>query len=165
WLEDNIGPLLQREHDALTYAIEHSCRNKAAVVASDEREQGLRAILNLGHTFGHAIETHTGYRNWLHGEAVAVGMVMAAEFSQRCGWINAEEVMRVRNLIEAAGLPVAPPADMNADIFLQHMQRDKKTKNGRIRLVLLQSLGNAVITADYSAESLRDFLDTPPAAA
>jgi 3-dehydroquinate synthase len=160
WLEVNMAALLSRDDDALIHAVEHSCRAKAAIVASDEREQGVRALLNLGHTFGHAIETHTGYGSWLHGEAVAAGMAMAAEFSHRCGWLSAEDVMRIRSLIRAAGLPLAPPANMTADIFLQHMQRDKKVQNGRIRLVLLKAIGDAVVTDDYSPELLRDFLQT-----
>lgn len=166
WLEDNMNALLARDHDALVHAIEHSCRTKAAIVASDEREQGVRALLNLGHTFGHAIETHTAYSGWLHGEAVAAGMAMAAEFSRRRGWLRIEDVMRIRGLIRAAGLPLAPPPDMTADIFLRHMQRDKKVQNGRIRLVLLKAIGDAVVTDDYPPELLREFLQnaTAPAA-
>jgi 3-dehydroquinate synthase len=161
WLEDNMSALLARDDQALIHAIEHSCRTKAAIVASDEREQGVRALLNLGHTFGHAIETHTGYTRWLHGEAVGAGMAMAAAFSHRCGWLSAEEVLRIRALIGAAGLPLAPPADMTAEIFLKHMQRDKKVQNGRIRLVLLKAIGEAVVSDDYSPELLREFLQTP----
>ncbi len=160
WLEDNMAALLRRDHDALTYAIEHSCRTKAAIVASDEREHGVRALLNLGHTFGHAIETHTGYSNWLHGEAVGAGMAMAAAFSHRCGWLRAEDVMRIRGLIQAAGLPLAPPADMTAEIFLELMQRDKKVQHGKIRLVLLRRIGEATVTDAYSPELLREFLQT-----
>ncbi|HEX5055386.1 MAG TPA: 3-dehydroquinate synthase [Gammaproteobacteria bacterium] len=165
WLEDNIGALLAREHGALVHAIEHSCRTKAAIVASDEREQGIRALLNLGHTFGHAIETHTGYSSWLHGEAVGAGMAMAAEFSRRRGWLKIEDVMRTRGLIRAAQLPLAPPAGMTADNFLKHMQRDKKVQNGRIRLVLLKAIGDAVITDEYPAELLREFLQSATAPA
>jgi 3-dehydroquinate synthase len=165
WLEDNMGDLLARKHEALIHAIELSCRTKAAIVASDEREQGVRALLNLGHTFGHAIETHTGYSSWLHGEAVGAGMAMAAEFSRRRGWLKIEDVMRIRGLIRAAGLPLTPPAGMTADIFLQHMQRDKKVQNGRIRLVLLKAIGHAVITDDYPPELLREFLQTATAPA
>jgi 3-dehydroquinate synthase len=163
WLEDNMSALLAREPDALMHAVEHSCRTKAAIVASDEREQGVRALLNFGHTFGHAIETHTGYTSWLHGEAVGAGMAMAAEFSYRCGRLKAEDVMRVRSVIQAAGLPLAPPADMKAEIFLKHMQKDKKVQNGRIRLVLLKSIGEATVTDDYSSELLREFLQTAAA--
>jgi 3-dehydroquinate synthase len=165
WLEDNMDALRARAHDALVHAIEHSCRTKAAIVASDEREQGVRALLNLGHTFGHAIETHTGYTSWLHGEAVGAGMAMAAEFSHRRGWLRAEDVMRVHGLIRAAGLPLAPPAGMTADIFLRHMQRDKKVRDGKIRLVLLRAVGDAVVTDDYAPELLREFLETATAPA
>jgi 3-dehydroquinate synthase len=165
WLEDHMESLLARDHDALVHAIEHSCRTKAAIVASDEREQGIRALLNLGHTFGHAIETHTGYGSWLHGEAVGAGMAMAAEFSRRRGWLKIEDVMRIRGLLRAAGLPLSPPEGMTADSFLQHMQRDKKVQNGRIRLVLLKSIGDAVITDDYPAELLREFLQAATAPA
>ncbi len=165
WLEDNMNLLLARDGQALMYAIEHSCRAKADIVASDEREQGIRALLNLGHTFGHAIETHTGYTSWLHGEAVGAGMAMAAEFSHRRGWLRAEDVMRIRGLIGAAGLPLEPPAGMKAEIFLKHMQRDKKVQDGKIRLVLLKAIGDAVVTDDYSPELLREYLKTAAAPA
>jgi 3-dehydroquinate synthase len=159
WLETNMSALRKQDNVALVHAIGHSCQIKAAVVMADEREQGVRAILNLGHTFGHAIETHTGYTSWLHGEAVAVGMLMASEFSQRCGWISGSDVGRVRDLIAAAGLPTQPPQGMTADDFLRHMKRDKKVKAGVINLVLLQSLGTAVISDNYPASLLLEFLE------
>ncbi len=153
WLEENIARLLARESDALLYAVEHSCRLKAHVVSEDERESGLRAILNLGHTFGHAIETHEGYGEWLHGEAVAAGMCMAADLSQRLGWISEADQRRVVALVAQAGLPTAPP-EISAEHFLSLMAVDKKALGGQVRLVLLQSLGRAIISADYSEKLL-----------
>ncbi len=148
WLEANIELLLAKDVDALTYAVERSCQNKADVVARDEREGGVRAILNLGHTFGHAIETAQGYGTWLHGEAVAAGMVMAAELSCRMGMLNRAEVDRVVTLLQRASLPVKVPAAMTADQFLSLMAVDKKVLDGRLRLVLLQEMGQAVVTSD-----------------
>lgn len=154
WLEQNMLALQSRETSALTRAIEQSCRNKAEVVAADERESGQRALLNLGHTFGHAIETALGYRDWLHGEAVAAGMMMAADLSQRQKWLAAADTERVRKLLLAAGLPVVPPAQLTPADFARHMAVDKKARDGVIFLVLLQSLGRAIVTDDYSREAL-----------
>jgi len=155
WLERNMSNLLERETDALAYAIERSCRDKAEIVAEDEREAGRRALLNLGHTFGHAIETGIGYGQWLHGEAVATGMVLAAELSQRLGWISEGDLRRTADLIRAAGLPVEAPADMGADRFLELMAVDKKVEAGKLRLVLLQGgIGGAVITGDVPAAEI-----------
>ncbi|NNM01837.1 MAG: 3-dehydroquinate synthase, partial [Gammaproteobacteria bacterium] len=134
-------------------AIERSCRTKAEVVARDEHEHGQRALLNLGHTFGHAIENLAGYGEWLHGEAVAAGMVMAADMSRRLGWLDKATVARIEALIEAAGLPVRPPP-LGADAMLEAMGRDKKVSAGRIRLVLLRALGQARVVGDYPDESL-----------
>lgn len=159
WLESNIGALLARESDALAYCIAACCQNKASVVAADETEQGIRAILNLGHTFGHAIETYTGYSSWLHGEAVACGMVMACEFSQRLGMLDATVVERAKQLLARVALPRTAPTAMTADDFLTLMAHDKKVRHGRLRLVLLQGLGQALVTADYAADELRAFLD------
>jgi len=158
WLEENMDKLLQRDKDALAYAIRRSCENKAAIVAADEREQGMRALLNLGHTFGHAIETGMGYGNWLHGEAVACGMMMAAEMSHRLGWINADKVEDVRNLLQKAKLPTKPPEQMTASDFLQLMAVDKKVIDGNLRLVLLKDIGKALVTADFSNEALSNTL-------
>lgn len=158
WLESNIGALLARESDALAYCIAACCQNKASVVAADETEQGIRAILNLGHTFGHAIETYTGYSSWLHGEAVACGMVMACEFSQRLGMLDATVVERAKQLLARVALPRTAPTAMTADDFLTLMAHDKKVRHGRLRLVLLQGLGQALVTADYAADELRAFL-------
>ena len=154
WLEDNMDRLLARDAEALTYAIHRSCQNKAAVVAADEREGGKRALLNLGHTFGHAIETGMGYGAWLHGEAVGCGMVMAARLSQRLGWINEADVDRATRLIARARLPVAPPESMTATQFQELMAVDKKVIDGSLRLVLLKSIGEAVVTAEFSRDAL-----------
>lgn len=154
WLEENIGLLLSRDADALMYAIERSCVNKAEVVAADEREQGERALLNFGHTFGHAIETATDYTRWLHGEAVAIGMLMAMSFSERVGSLEKGKSQRAKSLIERAGLPLAPPIDMNAEIFVKHMRHDKKVLGGVIRLILLRDIGDAFVSSDYNDEQL-----------
>ncbi|WAH58386.1 3-dehydroquinate synthase [Pseudomonas silvicola] len=155
WLEDNVDALRAVDQTALTYAIKRSCEAKAEVVNADERETGVRATLNLGHTFGHAIETQMGYGVWLHGEAVAAGTVMALEMSMRLGWISQQARDRGIRLMQRAGLPVAPPADMTAEQFLQHMAVDKKVIDGRMRLVLLRHLGEAVVTDDYPTEVLQ----------
>ncbi len=155
WLEDNIDALLAVDQTALTYAIKRSCEAKAEVVNADERETGVRATLNLGHTFGHAIETQMGYGVWLHGEAVAAGTVMALEMSMRLGWISQQARDRGIRLMQRAGLPVVPPADMTPAQFLQHMAVDKKVIDGRMRLVLLRHLGEAVVTDYYPTEVLQ----------
>jgi 3-dehydroquinate synthase len=150
WLEENIDKLMARDAGALTFAIERSCANKAEVVAGDELEtaqEGGRALLNLGHTFGHAIETGMGYGEWLHGEAVAAGTMMATELSRRLGWLDDADVERVRNLFERAKLPVSGPA-LGTDRYLDLMGHDKKVIAGRLRLVLLKRLGTAVTWAD-----------------
>ncbi|MBU3055150.1 3-dehydroquinate synthase [Pseudomonas indica] len=155
WLEENMSALRALDSAVLTEAIERSCAAKARVVGVDERESGLRAILNLGHTFGHAIETHQGYGVWLHGEAVAAGTVMALEMSVRLGWISAEERNRGIRLLQRAGLPVVPPVGMTPDDFLEHMAVDKKVLDGRLRLVLVRRLGDAVVTSDFPQEILQ----------
>ncbi len=156
WLEENMSALMERDAGALTYAIERSCACKAEVVAKDEREGGVRAILNLGHTFGHAIETAQGYGTWLHGEAVAIGTVMAADLSARLGWLDESDVARVRRLLSAAKLPLNAPAEMTVEQFLSLMSVDKKVLDGRIRLVLLKALGSAVITSDVDVSLIRE---------
>ena len=156
WLEANIERLSGREPAALAHAIERACRNKAEVVAADEHEtdnEGGRALLNLGHTFGHAIETGLGYGEWLHGEAVSVGVVMAAELSCRLGWLEAPEVARVRALIARAGLPCTGP-DMGAKRYLELMSHDKKVVGGRLRLVLLQGLGRGMTFAGATSADI-----------
>ena len=146
--------LLALEPGAVAFAIERSCRNKAEVVAADETERGERALLNLGHTFGHAIETGTGYVGWLHGEAVAVGMLMAAEVSLRLGWLDENELARIEGLLIRAGLPVQGPG-LPVDEMLHWMAGDKKVSGGRLRLVLLQGIGRAVVTAEVPPSVLR----------
>lgn len=145
WLETHIEDLLARDPAALAYAIHRSCQNKAEVVAADERESGQRALLNLGHTFGHAIEAGMGYGNWLHGEAVGTGMIMAAELSQRLGWLSPDDVSRIRLLILRAGLPGVAP-DLGLEEYLNHMGLDKKVEGGKLRFVLLKKIGQAVVT-------------------
>ncbi|MBC7780734.1 MAG: 3-dehydroquinate synthase [Proteobacteria bacterium] len=154
WLEANLPRLLERNPDALAYAVRRSCEHKAEVVAADEREAGVRETLNLGHTFGHAIETGVGYGTWLHGEAIAAGTVMAAEMSARLGWLGEADVARVRRLFAQARLPVDAPA-MAQTQWLELMGHDKKVRDGRIRLVLLRALGSAVVTGDYPADALK----------
>jgi len=158
WLEAHMPDLLKREPGALAHAIRRSCENKAAVVAADERESGQRALLNLGHTFGHAIETGVGYGDWLHGEAVACGMVMAARLSQQLGWLEADAVGRIRALLQQAGLPTEPPSELSPERFLELMAVDKKAIEGRLRLVLLNAIGEAVVTADFDPAVLRHVL-------
>ncbi len=153
WLEQNMEKLLARDIDALGYAIARSCQNKAEVVAADERESGERALLNLGHTFGHAIEVGMGYGAWLHGEAVAAGTIMAADLSCRLGWISIQDVNRIRQLFGRAKLPVVAPA-LKTGQYLELMGLDKKVVGGKIRFVLLKSIGNAVVRGDVPDEML-----------
>lgn len=154
WLEENLERLRARDQAALAEAIERSCRNKAEVVAADEYEAGCRALLNLGHTFGHAIEAGMGYGTWLHGEAVAAGMLLAADLSVRQGLLDPDAVARIRSLLERAGLPVRVPALMTVDRFLELMAVDKKVLDGRLRLVLLRAIGDAVVTAEVNPDHL-----------
>lgn len=154
WLELHIEQLLANSSQHLIEAIRRSCANKAAIVAKDETESGQRALLNLGHTFGHAIESHMGYGNWLHGEAVAAGMVMAAQMSVVLGKINKADAAQVAALIARAKLPTSPPKDMSCNDFLQYMLRDKKVINGVLRLVLLEKIGKAIVTDNYRQQDL-----------
>ena len=150
WLEQNMIGLLARDQELIARAIETSCRCKAEIVAADERESGVRALLNLGHTFGHAIETGMGYGNWLHGEAVGTGMLMAADLSMRQGWLTAADVKRVEDLIDRANLPTRAPASMGYEQFMELMAVDKKVRDGKINLVLFKALGDALVTNDFS---------------
>jgi len=159
WLQEHMPNLLAREEAALAEAIERSCATKAKVVAADEREGGIRAILNLGHTFGHAIETAQGYGDWLHGEAVAAGMALALQLSARRGWIPGGEVDDFRDLLRGMHLPDRPPEAMTADDFIDLMGRDKKVLDGRLRLVLVRPLGSAIIVDDASGEELRTLFE------
>lgn len=154
WLEENISLLLSGDEDALAYAVKRSCENKAEVVSQDEHEGGIRAILNLGHTFGHAIETAQGYGNWLHGEAVAAGMVMAADLSWRRGAISSDELARIMNILKRANLPTKAPADMKPEQFITLMGVDKKVLDGRLRLVLLEAMGKAIVTSEIQTDLL-----------
>lgn len=158
WLDVNMDKLLARDAEALTYAIYRSCEHKAEVVAADERESGQRALLNLGHTFGHAIEAGMGYGQWLHGEAVAAGMVMAAQLSQQMGWLTADEVAYVRRLLQRAKLPVDPPATLSGEDFTRYMSVDKKVLDGTLRLVLMKALGESVVTTEFDPDALKRVL-------
>ncbi len=159
WLEANMEALLRRDPAALAYAIERSCRDKATIVAADEKESGQRALLNLGHTFGHAIETGMGYGEWLHGEAIATGMVLAAELSAHLGWIEDGAVERIRRLLRKANLPVQAPKSLTSERFMELMAVDKKVLDGKLRLVLMKGLGESIITAEASATAIRAVLD------
>lgn len=154
WLERKLDRLRALDPDALAYTIERCCAIKARIVMLDEREAGPRALLNLGHTFGHAIETWAGYGNWLHGEAVAVGLCMAAYMSACMGWIKEDMVQRCRSLVERAGLPTAPPNGMRPVDFTELMMRDKKVADRRLRLVLMRGIGEAVLSADFDSAAL-----------
>lgn len=158
WLEQNIVALVARGPALLAEAIARSCKDKADIVAEDEREHGARALLNLGHTFGHAIETGMGYGEVLHGEAIAIGMVMAADLSQREGWLTEVDVTRIKALLIAAGLPVETPAGMTAAVFMELMSVDKKVQAGVIRLVLLKEVGQAIMSDDYDPAKLAETL-------
>ena len=158
WLEANMARLVARDPDALVHAVAQSCRIKAEVVAADEREAGERALLNLGHTFGHAIESGVGYGEWLHGEAVAAGMVLATRLSERLGYIAGGDVIRLRVLLERARLPIDAPR-LGAERYLELMRHDKKVVTGRIRFVLLRGIGNAFVSSDVPADTLRSILD------
>ncbi|MFV1997486.1 MAG: 3-dehydroquinate synthase [Acidiferrobacterales bacterium] len=158
WLEQNMDKILERDGEALAYAIERSCWNKAEIVANDEREAGQRALLNFGHTFGHAIETGSGYGSWFHGEAVAAGMVMAVDMSQRMGWLSNKDVDRVTDILTRARLPVSGPDALAIDRYLELMAVDKKVQDGRMRLVLLKKLGNAFLCDSFDHDKLRQTL-------
>jgi 3-dehydroquinate synthase len=157
WLEANAARLLARDTDALTHAIKRSCEIKADIVARDEREQGDRALLNLGHTFGHAIESATNYSTWLHGEAVGAGMLLAADLSQRLGWISSADVDRIERVLQLFGLRT-DVSELAAATLAEKMKIDKKVAAGRIRLVLLKAIGKSVITGDYDDAALRETL-------
>jgi 3-dehydroquinate synthase len=157
WLETHIESILKLESEKLAYLVRRNCEIKSEVVAADETESGIRTLLNLGHTFGHAIETVIGYGQWLHGEAVAVGMIMAADLSARLGMLEVGACRRVKQLVERAGLPCAPP-EIAVSKFMDAMQLDKKNRGGRIRFVLLERVGRAVITGDVDEAALKETL-------
>ena len=154
WLETNIDLVMSHDRDALEYIVARSCENKRTIVQQDETEQGVRALLNLGHTFGHAIETATGYTRWLHGEAVAIGMVMAADLSRRIGWLSDDDVERVSSILQRANLPTGAVGNVNPAHLRQLMQGDKKVLDGTLRLILLKELGQAVISDDADQQAL-----------
>ena len=154
WLEENMAGLVAGNSELLAEAVYRSCAHKARIVANDEKEQGERALLNLGHTFGHAIESYLGYGEWLHGEAVATGMVMAADLSHLMGWISAADLERTKNIIVAAKLPIKCPK-IPLDKFLAYMSHDKKVLNGQLRLVLMKQLGQAIISKDFDVELMK----------
>jgi len=158
WLGEHIEDLAERRADTLISAVRRSCANKADVVAEDERESGRRAILNFGHTFGHAIETATNYTRYMHGEAVAIGMLMAADLSVRRGWVELAVLTRLRTMLEKAGLPTKAPEGISVDRFLELMGADKKVLDGALRLILLKQVGDAVISDDTPPDLLRALL-------
>lgn len=158
WLEQNIPALLARDKEALAYAIECSCQNKAQIVSEDEKESGVRAILNLGHTFGHAIETGMGYGEYLHGEAVAIGICQAADLSRRMGWLMDSDVDRIIALLTQAKLPTIPPPSLDADRFLEFMSSDKKNVDGEIRVILLKKIGQAALPVGIGIDLLKTTL-------
>lgn len=160
WLEENCDALIARDKDALAYAIEQSCLNKAEVVSEDETESGVRATLNLGHTFGHAIETGMGYGEYLHGEAVAIGMCLAADLSRSMGWLNSADVTRINNLIKKAKLPAKPPKVLSAEAFLQLMSVDKKNVDGQIKLILLKAIGQALLPLSVEDSLIRTTIES-----
>jgi 3-dehydroquinate synthase len=159
WLEEHLDALLGGDAAALAHVIRRSCEIKAEIVGRDEREHGDRALLNLGHTFGHALEAATGYREWLHGEAIGAGLVMAARMSHECGYLTPEELDRVTRLIARTGLPTHV-SNVKPDVALEHMRIDKKVQAGKIRLVLPRGIGGAFVTADYGEAALRRTLAT-----
>ncbi len=159
WLETNIHGLMGLDEAIVSYAIYRSCKNKAEVVAADEHEAGERALLNLGHTFGHAIENAMGYGVWLHGEAVAAGTMLAADLSQRMGWLSEADVKRMYALLTASGLPLKAP-NIGIKKYLDLMQSDKKVADGKIRLVLQKGIGKAIITSDYNTDKLKQTLES-----
>ncbi len=154
WIDQNMEALLQRDHQALAYAIKVSCQTKADIVAADERESGQRALLNLGHTFGHAIETGMGYGAWLHGEAVGAGMCIAAKMSALLGWLSEDQVQRTIAIMQSAKLPTTAPENLGEQRFLDLMSVDKKVLDGTLRLILLKEIGEAEMTSDYTPDQL-----------
>jgi 3-dehydroquinate synthase len=160
WLETNIDKLLNRDKHALAYAIERSCINKAEIVSEDETETGVRATLNLGHTFGHAIETGVGYGTYLHGEAVAIGTCQAADLSRRIGWLTDSDVNRIVALFKKCNLPTIPPTKLNSSQFLDLMAVDKKNVDGKIRLILLTKLGTATLPIEIENKLIVQTLES-----
>jgi len=156
-LQPNVSNILEQDRASLEHAVQRSCQIKAEIVAQDETEQSIRAILNFGHTFGHAIENQTGYGQWGHGQAVAVGMVLAARLSAKMSLISEEDLETIKNILSKAGLPVEPPK-INVNDFVDNMKADKKVKERKIQLVLLKKIGEAFLTSEYSEEDLLEVL-------
>jgi len=159
WLELNIEKLMNRDEQSLAIAVEKSCADKARIVAEDEKEAGKRALLNLGHTFGHAIETGMGYGEWLHGEAIGAGMSMAARLSVRLGWLQESDLKRIDALLVKANLPIEPPKELSAHQFLELMSVDKKVLDGEVRLILMRAIGQSEVTSDFDSQILEDMLN------
>jgi len=159
WLEEHLPALLARDPDALAHAIKSSCESKAAIVSADEREAGVRALLNLGHTFGHAIEVALGFGTWLHGEAVAAGMVLAARLSNRLGWLNSADVRRIKELLGRARLPTQAPREITVSRMRELMSVDKKVRDGKNHFVLLKTIGSAVVTSTIDPDILDTILE------
>jgi 3-dehydroquinate synthase len=157
WLESHLDDLRRLDSAALTYAIRRSCEIKAAIVAEDEREQGRRALLNLGHTFGHALEAIGGYQRWLHGEAVGIGMALAARTSVALGWLDTSDCERIEILLNKAGLPTTA-SGIDPDVMLDHMRGDKKADRSGLKLILIRALGEAVVTRAPAEDTLRTVL-------
>lgn len=159
WLEQHMAALLARDSDCLTAVIHRSCQIKAEIVSADETEGGVRALLNLGHTFGHAIEAGLGFGTWLHGEAVGAGLCLAADLSARLGRIDVEDVRRVERLVESANLPIRAPGELSAERMVDLMAVDKKIKGGKLRIVLLSAVGKAVLDGDFDPSALKETLE------
>jgi 3-dehydroquinate synthase len=159
WLEEHMPELLARDRDCLTTVIHRSCEIKVEMVSADETEAGVRALLNLGHTFGHAIEAGLGFGTWLHGEAVAAGMCMAANLSARLGRIHGDDVGRVERIVKSAKLPTRAPSELSANRMLELMAMDKKIKDGKLRLVLLNAIGKADLDGDFDRQALKKTLE------
>jgi 3-dehydroquinate synthase len=157
WLQSNVSNILEQDRSSLGHAVQRSCQIKAEIVAQDEKEQSIRAILNFGHTFGHAIENQAGYGQWSHGQAIAAGMVLASKLSAKMSLISEDDVEVVKDILLKAGLPVEPPK-INVNDFMDTMRADKKVKDRVIQLVLLEEIGNAFLTADYLEQDLEDVL-------
>lgn len=162
WLETHLEQLLVADPEICQHAVTRACGIKAVIVAEDERERGRRVLLNLGHTFGHAIETALGYGEWLHGEAVSAGIAMAAELAVRMDWLSISEYHRIDRLLERTGLPRRPPASLSPSQLLESMRNDKKTRHGRLRLVLPKAIGKAMDTGDFDPKLLHDTLAGKP---
>ena len=159
WLENNMESLLARDSEAVAWAVRRSCEIKAQIVSNDELEHGQRALLNFGHTFGHAIEAAMGYGNWLHGEAISAGMVLALDMSVRTGRIGGNSMQRGVHLLDSAGLPIAPPTSMTPESMLSYMARDKKVSDGQLKLILSNAIGETEVTTNFSADDLNATLN------